>query len=49
VAADERFCTNVPGVFAAGDCVSGASLVVRAFALGRQAAEAVDRYLRAQP
>ena len=32
-------------VFACGDAVSGASLVVRAMASGRNAAEAIDRYL----
>jgi glutamate synthase (NADPH) small chain len=37
--------TTAPGVFAAGDSVSGASLVVRAIAQGRQMAEAVDRFL----
>ena len=38
--------TTVPGVFAAGDAAQGASLVVRAIAQGRAAAEGVDRYLR---
>ena len=38
--------TSAPGVFAAGDSVLGASLVVRAIALGRQAARAIDRFLR---
>jgi len=38
--------TSVPWVFAAGDTVSGASLVVRAIASGRQAAAAIDRWLR---
>ena len=33
-------------LFAAGDAVSGASLVVRAMASGRQAAEAIDAYLQ---
>jgi glutamate synthase (NADPH/NADH) small chain len=37
--------TAVPGVFAAGDAVRGASLVVWAIAEGRRAAEAVDVYL----
>jgi glutamate synthase (NADPH/NADH) small chain len=37
--------TTVPGVFAAGDCVRGQSLVVWAIKEGRQAAEGVDRYL----
>ena len=40
------FMTTAPGVFAAGDSVLGASLVVRALALGRQAAAAIDRFLR---
>jgi glutamate synthase (NADPH) small chain len=37
--------TTHPGVFAAGDAVLGASLVVRAILSGRQAATAVSRYL----
>ena len=40
------FMTPRRGVFAAGDCVSGASLVVRAIGLGRQMAEAVGRFLQ---
>ncbi len=38
--------TSNPKIFAAGDAVSGASLIVRAIDAGRKAAEAVDRYLR---
>jgi NAD(P)H-dependent glutamate synthase small subunit len=45
VAADERFMTATPGVFTAGDCVTGASLVVHAISLGRRVAESVDEYL----
>ena len=45
VAVDTEFMTSEPGVFAAGDSVVGASLVVRAIKQGRDAAEAVDRYL----
>ena len=37
--------TTVPGVFAAGDCVRGQSLVVWAIREGRIAAQGVDRYL----
>ncbi len=37
--------TTVPGVFAAGDCVRGQSLVVWAIREGRTAAQGVDRYL----
>ncbi len=38
--------TKNPKVFAAGDTVSGASLVVRAIDAGRKTAEMVDQYLR---
>ncbi|OMO88406.1 hypothetical protein CCACVL1_08410 [Corchorus capsularis] len=40
-----RFATNVDGVFAAGDCRRGQSLVVWAISEGRQAAAQVDKYL----
>lgn len=40
-----RFSTNVEGVFAAGDCRRGQSLVVWAINEGRQAAARVDQYL----
>lgn len=43
---DDAFKTNVPKVFAAGDCRRGQSLVVRALAEGRRCAEAVDKYLK---
>ncbi|ACG76579.1 glutamate synthase, small subunit [Phenylobacterium zucineum HLK1] len=39
--------TSIPGVFAAGDVVRGASLVVWAIRDGRDAAEAMHRYLTA--
>lgn len=39
------FTTNVPGVFAAGDCRRGQSLVVWAINEGRGAARAIDAYL----
>ncbi len=41
----ERYATNVKGVFAAGDCRRGQSLVVWAFNEGRGAARECDRYL----
>ncbi len=37
--------TSVPGVFAAGDCSRGQSLVVWAIREGREAARGVDRFL----
>ncbi|HTN53387.1 MAG TPA: glutamate synthase subunit beta [Anaeromyxobacter sp.] len=42
---DENKMTSVPGVFAAGDMSRGQSLVVWAIREGRQAAQAVDRFL----
>ena len=39
--------TSQPGVFAAGDTVRGASLVVHAINEGRQAAAAIDQWLKA--
>ncbi|KAK9094113.1 hypothetical protein Scep_025582 [Stephania cephalantha] len=40
-----RFSTNLEGVFAAGDCRRGQSLVVWAISEGRQAAAQVDNFL----
>ncbi|PWA86403.1 glutamate synthase [Artemisia annua] len=40
-----RFATNVDGVFAAGDCRRGQSLVVWAISEGRQAAAQVDKFV----
>ena len=40
--------TNLDGVFAAGDIVRGASLVVWAIRDGREAASAMDSYLKAR-
>ncbi|OAY82759.1 Glutamate synthase 1 (NADH), chloroplastic [Ananas comosus] len=40
-----RFSTSVEGVFAAGDCRRGQSLVVWAITEGRQAASEIDKYL----
>ena len=46
VAADTReFATSEPGLFAAGDCRRGQSLVVWAQWEGREAARQVDQYL----
>ncbi len=42
----EDYMTSTAGVFAAGDAAMGASLVVRAIYAGRQAAAAIDRWLR---
>ncbi len=41
----DKFTTNVDGVFAAGDCRRGQSLVVWAIDEGRRAAREIDRFL----
>jgi NADPH-dependent glutamate synthase beta subunit-like oxidoreductase len=43
-----RYTTNVDGVFAAGDCRRGQSLVVWAINEGRGAATAIDQYFNEQ-
>jgi len=47
LAADEATqATNLPGVFAGGDAVSGPASVIHAIAAGRRAARALDIYLK---
>ncbi len=41
----ESLSTSRQGVFAGGDMVSGPSTVIEAVAMGRKAADAIDRYL----
>ncbi len=45
VRVDTQFMTSQKGVFAAGDCQRGQSLVVWAIADGRQVAQSIDRWL----
>ncbi|QEL20380.1 glutamate synthase subunit beta [Limnoglobus roseus] len=49
IAVKKPYATSVDGVFAAGDCRRGQSLVVWAIAEGREAARHIDEYLTAQP
>jgi len=46
VKVDVNHSTNQQKVFAAGDSVSGASLVVNAIASGRKVAKEIDKFLR---
>jgi glutamate synthase (NADPH/NADH) small chain len=46
VADKETGATSKPGVYAGGDDVTGADLVVNAVAAGRRAAQAIDEYLK---
>ena len=45
IAVDDAAMTSVPGVFAAGDGVLGASLVIRAVDQGRKAAKGIHEFL----
>lgn len=44
----DTFETSRKGVFAGGDCVSGADIAVTAIAAGRKAARSVDQYLKGE-
>jgi glutamate synthase (NADPH/NADH) small chain len=46
VKADQRQMTSVEGIFTAGDITTGQSLIVRAIASGRKAANEIAFYLR---
>ncbi|MFW5794755.1 MAG: NAD(P)/FAD-dependent oxidoreductase [Bacillota bacterium] len=47
IVVDENFMTNVPGLFAAGDCVGGLLQIVKAVSDGAHAAIAMNKYIRA--
>ncbi len=47
VKVNNSMSTSVPKVFAAGDAINGASLVVNAIASGRRVAKEIDRFLKA--
>jgi NADPH-dependent glutamate synthase beta subunit-like oxidoreductase len=49
VANDETQCTNLTGVFAGGDIVTGGATVILAMSAGRRAARAIAAYLQGQP
>ncbi|MCW3133371.1 MAG: NAD(P)-binding protein [Methanophagales archaeon] len=46
---DENGRTNVEGVFAGGDAVTGPATVIDAIAWGKRAAEVIDMYLLGEP
>jgi heterodisulfide reductase subunit A-like polyferredoxin len=45
---ENTYATNLPGVFAAGDAVSGPATVVMAVGAGRKAAITIDAYLQGE-
>jgi glutamate synthase (NADPH/NADH) small chain len=46
VRVDQKLSTNRDKVFAAGDSVNGATLIVTAIASGRKVAKEIDKFLR---
>ncbi|WAM35016.1 NADPH-dependent glutamate synthase [Caldicellulosiruptor morganii] len=43
---DQNLMTNIEGVFAGGDIVTGAATVILAMAMGKKAAQSIDNYLK---
>jgi formate dehydrogenase beta subunit len=42
----ETFATSQPGMFSAGDCITGPDVLVKATGTGKRAAEKIDAYLK---
>jgi len=47
IVVDDKFMTNVPGLFAAGDCIGGLLQIAKAVSDGAHAALALNKYVRA--
>jgi NADPH-dependent glutamate synthase beta subunit-like oxidoreductase len=45
---DKTGATNVPGIFAGGDVVTGPNIAIRAIAGGKRAAVGIHEYLRSK-
>ncbi len=48
IVTDEHGVTSKPGVFAGGDAVTGAATVIKAMGAGKEAAAAIDRYIKSK-
>lgn len=48
IVVDDNYMTNVPGLFAGGDCIGGLLQIVKAANDGAQAAIAMNKYLKNQ-
>ncbi len=46
IVVDDKFMTNIPGLYAAGDCIGGLLQIVKATSDGAHAAVAMNRYLK---
>ncbi len=43
---DESFMTNIPGLFAAGDCIGGFYQIAKAVSDGAHASVAIQKYVK---
>ena len=48
IVTDDDGATNLPGVYAGGDIVTGAATVILAMGAGKKAARGMDRWLRSR-
>jgi thioredoxin reductase (NADPH) len=48
IVVDENYQTNIPGLFAAGDCIGGLSQIAKAVSDGAQAAIALQKFIRSK-
>ncbi len=46
IVVDDKYMTNIPGLFAAGDCIGGLFQIVKAASEGAEAAIAINKYLK---
>lgn len=46
IAVDQNYMTNIPGLFAAGDCIGGFYQIAKAVSDGAHASVAINKYLR---
>ena len=44
--AKKDFSTNIPGIFAGGDVISGGATIVRAVGEGKKAARSMDEFIQ---
>jgi thioredoxin reductase (NADPH) len=47
IVVDDKYMTNIPGLFAAGDCIGGLLQIAKAVSDGAHAALALNKYVRA--
>jgi len=46
IVVDEQYQTNIPGVFAGGDIVTGSATVIEALGAGKKAAIYIDKFIK---